>query len=92
MNSVINEHCTAIINQRSKICAEELRWLLDLIVRELEQTENFTIENYSRIVQTLKTLSGTILIDPLIVNHQIFHWIQNFFIDLLIQWMGEESE
>ena len=60
MNTVINEYSTNIITQRQKICAEELLWLFDLIVRELQKTDRSTIENYLKIVQTLKSLSGTI--------------------------------
>ena len=92
MNSVINEYCTTISNQRQKLCAEELLWLLDLIFRELNQGNNSTAENYSQIIKTLKNTSGLILIDPLVINHQMFSLIQNFFINLLNQWLKEKID
>lgn len=90
MNLVINEHCITIINQHSNIGIEELLWLFDLIVRELQQTDDFIEENYSQIVQALKSLPLTIITNPLIINHQIFHLLLKFFIGLLNRWMKED--
>jgi hypothetical protein len=87
MSLIINEYCSTIYNQ--KISVEELHSLLDLIVCELKNVNNSTMDNYSKIINTLKNMSGLILIDPVIINHEIFSLIQNLLIDLLNQWLKE---
>jgi hypothetical protein len=68
MNSIINEYCTTISNQRRTISTEELKSLFDLIVLELNNSNDSTPDDYYKIMNTLKTLSGLTLIDQLIRN------------------------
>lgn len=86
MNTNINEHCTMIYNQRLTISSEQLKDLFDLIVIELKKTNNSTNDNYCKIINTLKNISGLLLIDKLIVDHELFIFIQKFLMLLLNKW------
>ncbi|CAF1152302.1 unnamed protein product [Rotaria sordida] len=74
MDSTINEYCTRITNQRTTILAEQLKPLFDLIVIELNNN-NSTIDDYCKIIDTLKNIYGSILIDQIIINNEIFNLI-----------------
>jgi hypothetical protein len=86
MNLTINEHCTTISNQRRTISTEQVKSLFDLILLELNKSNDSTPDDYYKIINTLKTLSG------LIINHELFSFLQNLLIDLLNKWLNENDQ
>ncbi|CAF1402699.1 unnamed protein product [Adineta steineri] len=89
MDSAISKHCTAICDQKEKISAEELQSLFNLIVIELNNNNHSTIDDYIQIIDTLKNIYSLTLIDPLIVNNELFHLIRNYLTDLLNKWSSD---
>ncbi len=56
MNLTINKHCTTISNQGRTISPEQVKSLFDLIVFELNKSNDSTPDDYYKIISTLKTL------------------------------------
>ena len=90
MTSTVSEYCKTISDHKQTISTGQLKYYFDLIVTELNKTNNFSIDDYYKIINTLKSLCGLTLIDELIINNELYHLIQNFLINLLNKWSKDD--
>ncbi len=88
MDSVITQHCATILKQKQFVSSMELKTLFDEIIVGLK--ENSTLDHYCRIVDTLKSVRVVTMIDPLIVDHELYHSLRNTLSDILQKWCHED--
>lgn len=78
MGSSVKETCQRIAQERQSISIEQLKSFFDQIIDELTPDEN--LDDYCRIVETLKKLRLGTLIDASIIPHPLFQQLQQLFI------------
>lgn len=86
MDSSSNQCITEVHNQRRKLSIEQLKTSFDLKVMELNEKRNLTIDDYCKIIDELKQISGLTLINSQIVNNELFRLLQLYLIDILNKW------
>ncbi|CAF1554159.1 unnamed protein product, partial [Adineta steineri] len=90
MDSAISKYCTAICDQKQQLSAEELQSLFNLIVVELNNNNHHSIiDEYIQIIDALKNIYSLTLIDPSIVNNELFHLLRNYLTDILNKWSSD---
>ena len=85
MTSSLKESCQRIVNDRQLISTEQLQSSFDVIVDQLTASSSsaeLNLDDSCQIVETLKKLRLSALIDPSIISHQLFRHLQQLCIGI----------